>query len=369
MTSFRANSVAWLAAAVLLLSACGGGGGGAPPAGGGGANTSIGNFTAVLLDFLTGGTTSTATDINELGLIAGYSDATLGGLRGASWQVDVVAGTVAAPTQLNPLAGAANNYSAAFSVNDTGDVVGESDDAGAFTAVIWAAGSASATALDKGTHADTSAYGINATGQIVGEGGSGGATVALIWGDSTAVPVELGNLAGGTSSSAYGITDGGIVVGEADDGTEVRAVVWTVSVAGIVNGPFDLGQVDPFDTFSAAYSATDLGEIVGESISSTGIAHAVEWVIDPATGDVLSTTDLGSALADSGAYANNEINRIVGYDNAGGAVAVATAWDNRAPTVSADIVASVSASRAFGLNESNLAVGVDGPRAFVAIPQ
>jgi hypothetical protein len=37
--------------------------------------------------------------------------------------------------------------------------------------------------------------------------------------------------------------------------------------------------------------------------------------------------------------------------------------------VTTELLATATLSQAFGLNEANLAVGVDGGQAFVAIPQ
>ncbi len=371
-----------LAGLALTLAACGGGGGGGTAAspdrdGDGVPNTEDaapddGSIFAAFADSLleqldpAASTFSAATDINNSDLVVGYSDDATSNVKAVKWTVDAVAGTATAPTILNPIAG--HVFSSAYGANDLGVVVGESSDGAVFTAVIWGTGLTDPTALNQGALTATSAYGINGGGQIVGEGNEAGNIVAVLWNDVTAAPALLGTL-GGLNSSAYFVNDGGVVVGEADtaDG-ETHAALWLVDVSGAVTGPFDLGKLNAGDLASVAFSVNDLGQVVGESEDAAGEIHAVQWTVDFATGTVTATTDMGTAGSDSGAYANSGSSQIVGYDAQSG-TSLASVWDDRNLTLPNPVLAGAALSQGYGTNDSNLAVGVSGTQAFVAVPQ
>ncbi len=353
-------------AMALGLAGCGGGGGDAPaPAI---PDQFIDNVTVPLTGLTAGGGGfSAATAVNNAGKVIGYSeDATA--IKAVRWSVNATTGAVTAPETLSPLAGAANTYSAAYAINTAGVTVGETESgANIFVAAFWAANGTTATSLSlTGAAAPAAAYGINnaAAPQIVGEATFGGATHAVLWNSATAAPVDLGLLIGGTSSSAYAINDNGIVVGEATTAAGVtHAVAWSVSSAGaVVLGPVDLGVITVADVGSVAFGIDNTGLVVGESETAGGVIHAGMWTLNSAL-QPAAKTDLG---ANGSASAINNANRIVGHL---GAASVATVWDLRKLTVPNAAVVETTFSQATGVNDNNLVVGLQGTRAFVAVPK
>jgi probable HAF family extracellular repeat protein len=117
----------------------------------------------------------TASAINDGGLIVGSSTYSGSGMHAVEWQNGVI-------TDLGGLQGA--DYSAAYSINDTGDVVG-------------------------GSRTDQS---------------SGAPTHAFLY--HQGVMTDLGTLAGDSSSSANSINDGGQIVGVSQSDTATRAFLY-----------------------------------------------------------------------------------------------------------------------------------------------
>jgi len=310
---------------------------------------------------------SAATAVNNSGKVVGYSQ-DAAAIKAVRWAVNATTGTTGATETLNPLAGAANTYSAAYAINNAGVTVGETESgANIFVAASWAADGTTATALPlTGAAAPAAAYGINnaATAQIVGEAMFGGRQHAVLWNSATAAPVDLGILPGGTFSAAYAINDNGLVVGEADiAGGATHAVAWSVSAAGVKTlGPIDLGVITVADAASVAFDIDNSGRVVGESEDQAGVAHAGMWTLN-STLQPAEKTDLG---ANGSASAINNTNRIAGHL---GATSLATVWDTQKTTLPNSAVVETAFSQATGLNDSNLVVGVQGTRAFVALPK
>jgi len=369
----------------LALTGCGGGGDVAvnPDSDGDGipnAFDAAPNNPALFIDNvtvpLTAGTIATrfsaATAINGSGKVVGYAENAAGEIKAASWAVTVTGGTVAAPAiTLAPAAGV-NTYSAAYSVNTAGVTVGETENGANIVGAMWpatAANNTAATPLNMTGFAAGSAYGINnvGTGQIVGEARTAGGNFhAVVWNNATAAPVDLGLLAGGTTSAAYAINDGGLVVGEADTAAgATHAVAWRVNTAGAkVLGPVDLGVIQVADVASIALDVDNAGRVVGESDTAAGVTHAGMWTLNAATLVPSTKVNLG---ADGSATAITETGRIAGTM---GATDLATVWDTRKTTLSNNAGNdTTAASQALGMNDRNMVVGLKGTQAFVSVPK
>jgi probable HAF family extracellular repeat protein len=129
-------------------------------------------------------------------------------------------------TDLGTLGG---NYSYAYSINDSGQVVGESDMPGGIThAFSYTPGGGT---VDLGTlgGTDSYAYSVNNNGQVVGDSYTSAGNIHAFRYSAGGVMADLGTL-GGTSSMAFGINDSGQVVGGAQRG-ERRTIQGDPSVS------------------------------------------------------------------------------------------------------------------------------------------
>jgi uncharacterized membrane protein len=331
-------------------------------------DTRFAAFTRILLDTLDG-VFSTGVDINDNNQVVGLADDGAS-IKGVRWAVDADAGTAGAPAVLAPIG--ENDYSAAYGNNDTGVAVGESEKDGSdFVAVLWGAGETTPAelSLSGGFGPTSAAYAINNEGQIVGEALTDSGLVAVLWNAGGADPVSLGTL-GGAFSAAYHISDNGLIVGEAElENGNTSAVVWMVDATGaITHGPIALGTAGDDFVSSIAFGVDNFGRVSGESETADGEIHATLWTLDPATLAPSEIADLGVAGSDSSAYAVNESGRIAGWDGRDG-VSLASVWDTRNTSLVDLILEEGSFSQAYGLNEQNLTVGVSAGQAFVAVPQ
>lgn len=254
--------------------------------------------------------------INDMGQVVGAYTTADGISHAAMWNT---AGGSVTRTDLSTLGGAsgATFGSAAFGINNAGQVVGRSETPGGYLhAALWntAAGGA-ATDLETAGHPFSTAYAINSTGQVAGYAfASGdGSYHPTLW-DPVAGQTDLGTL-GGNAGFARAINDQGQVAGYstlADNSTN-RATVWPPQ------GGQDLGTLG--GTTSEAYGMNNLGQTVGFS-NTPGDAdmHATLW---DAAG---SPTDLGTILGThkSFAYDINDAGLVVGAVN--GSVDVAVIW-------------------------------------------
>ena len=373
----------------LTLAGCGGGGGGGGNSdrdGDGIPNdqdsfpddtTKFAAFTNVSLPGLQGMTFSSAMAINDAGLIVGTSNDVQGDIHGVFW----TSSTATSPTRLEFPAHPGGEFGAAFGVNTTGDVVGETNNAvGGRDAIFWLGttgtpSAASPLPLPPIAGAQyTAAYDINDSKRIVGESQSASVNKAVTWTLTVAgttvtpsQPMVLGEPVGATGSSAYAIGDNNRIVGEHTLASgAVNGILWTLSADGTTVA--SMIPLPPLtgDTESVAYGINADGRIVGESTSAAGVTRSVTWTVSgtTATPVALGTTAEGNALA------INNSGRMAGWTapTAGGE-ANASVWDDLNLTKFDSVVAAAGFSQGFGINNGGSIVGMTGNVAFVAVPQ
>ena len=263
------------------------------------------SYTVTDLGTLSGANSAKVSDINKTGQIVGTS-----ANHAFLWSNGVM-------TDLGTLGG---SVSMAYSINDSGVVVGEASTAsGEMHAFVWQSG----VMKDLGFAGETSAArGINSKGDIVGvayaKNVRGG---AVLW--SGGQRRSLGDLGpSGSGSTAISVNDkgqtAGVSSGFAANQGVVRAVVWlngTISDLGALGGLHStanainaqalvVGWAEVADNSTAAFqwqngkmsqlaslpgsvtsvgsgtqatAVSDSGVIVGSCVTSTGESHAVIW--------------------------------------------------------------------------------------------
>lgn len=177
-----------------------------------------------------GGLRSEATAINSAGTIVGFTDISSGAPHATLW---LAAG--GAPRDLG-MPGGGGDHSAAYDINDSGDVVGDAN-----YAPFWLAG---------------------------------GLSHATLWPADGSPPRNLGTLPSARidESFAKGINNAGDIVGSSYTANgDYHAVLWPADGTG----PRDLGVLSGI--FSAAVSINSSGVIVGNSRDASGQNHAVVW--------------------------------------------------------------------------------------------
>lgn len=321
---------------------------------------------------------SSAMAVNDSNLIVGTANDSTGDVHPVFWSL--TGATASQASRLEMLTGAASPvFGAAFGVNNLGDTVGESEDGtGGRQAIFWQGTggspvSASPTSLPALTGAlFSAAYDVNSSRRVVGESQSGGLTKAVTWlvtiSGTTVTPgaaVMLGEPSGGTSSSAYFIGESNQIVGEYTTASgAVHGILWTLNAAGAVATMVDLPPLAG-DLESVAYGLNDAGQIVGESSSATG-SKGVLWTV---SGTTATAALLGSPAGGEGiVLAINDSGRLAGWTAPTvGGPATGAMWDLRNPTLFDNVLAAFS--QGYAINNGGNVVGMADNAAFVAVPQ
>ena len=158
--------------------------------------------------------------------------------------------------------------SEAYAINDDDQIVGESYNQGAVGRAFLDSGG-QMSAIPSLGGASNAAFGINASGSIVGESAIAGNQAYHAFLDNDGTLTDLGTL-GGTNSAALAVNSGGEIVGQslvAGDGA-THAFLYS-------NGQMiDLGTVDGLPN-SVAIGINDEGDVVGYAYdNSSFVAHA-----------------------------------------------------------------------------------------------
>jgi len=196
---------------------------------------------------LSPGITGSANGVNDSGVAVGMTKGADGERRAAAWAVDA-AGGVGGPEDLGLLAG--GTFSVAHFITKAGLVVGEADDAAGFTrAVAWTVGAAGTLEngpIDLGVLAGgdfSAAYGANDSGMVVGESQEASQLRrAVYWqvdvdGFLVAGPALIGApaLNSGKNVAAFAINDSGWIAGTSEKVTAQglpASVVWDPAFKG-----------------------------------------------------------------------------------------------------------------------------------------
>jgi probable HAF family extracellular repeat protein len=220
---------------------------------------------------LEGDHSSAANGINDSGQIVGLSSVMsageyfLNGSHAYRYSLGVLTG-------LNTNGGSTSNCSAAYGINNSGQIVGlamtESNTACAF---LYSNG----TMTDLGTlpgYNESSAWAINNNGQVVGSASTtNGAQHAFLYSDGTMT--DLGTLPGYTNSYAVGINDHGEIVGSLAKTNEVgHAFLYSGKVLVDLNTA--IPAMSNF-TSAAATAINNHGQIAGCAISPNNHYHAI----------------------------------------------------------------------------------------------
>jgi len=167
------------------------------------------------------------------------------------------------------------DYSAAYGINSSGIIVGESDvvqlgvtNVHAFVYTNGTGGSV----VDLGTLGGnySSAKGVNDSGTIVGEAETiiGGTTLLHAFSYSGGVMSDLGTL-GGSSSSASAINGAGLIVGYAYDSNEV-ANAFLYDGSTMINLITRLPANSGWTNLASADGINDAGQIIGSGYLADG---------------------------------------------------------------------------------------------------
>lgn len=233
-------------------------------------------------------------DINDKGQIVGFARKTPHSVYNAyMWENG----------KITDLGG---NRSFAYSINNKGQIVGESDN----LAFVWKNGVKTILSTLGGDY--SSAKKINECGVIIGDSlTKDGATHAFVC--KNGKMVDLGTL-GGKNSYAVNINDNGQVIGlsETTDG-KTHSFLWQ-------NGKMtDLGTLGGGNTFVSHIN--NKGHIVGSSDTVDGFSHAFIWK------DGHMMKDLGTLGGNiSSAVCINEDGKIVGYGAASDGILKPVEW-------------------------------------------
>jgi uncharacterized membrane protein len=378
MKQLRLVLTGMIAILALVAAGCGSSGGGGGVAGipdpGTDPTVPTVNLQRLTTTQLEASTFSAAVAINESNTAVGMGNDDDGHVHPILWTVDSVAGSVDGPFKLELISGATatGNFGAAYAINESGMVVGESEDPADSTqkAVVWPAGAQSSptilSALD-GAAQFSAAYGVNNNGKIVGESQNATlVTMPVMWTFDAATsvagaPTLLALPEGAVSGSAYFISDADVIVGEYSDGTQSFAIMW--DSAGT---PTNLGALLAGFTNSVAYSVNIDGVIVGEAMADVdGSTHGILF-------DGQTATDLGATVAESNTLAVNDFGRMAGWiATAAGADSMGSIWDTRSTTLTnfSTLFTDVTISQGYGINNANHVVGLADNLAFIALQQ
>lgn len=242
------------------------------------------------LGTLPGGDYSAAFSINQAGQVVGTSN-TARGMHAFTWSAS------GGLRDLGTLPGAQD--SAAYAVNNKGEIAGSSGG----HAVVWSAGAL----RDLGTLGGdwSEARDVNNFGQVAGVSDTSRGPHAFLW--TGGAMRDLGMLPGDLHSRADHVNDQGMVVGASEGSGGVRAFVWTSE-----RGMEALGSLSG-STYSEAFAVNSSGQVVGQSGSPLG-TRAFLWTN---TGGMIDLNEhvpgLPTSVVLTGAFAINDRGEIVAF--------------------------------------------------------
>lgn len=191
---------------------------------------------------------------------------------------------------------------------------------------------------------------VNQSGQVVGDSDNGVEVHAFLY--TSGAMNDLGTLQGHHYSVGLDVNNAGWVVGNSaflnapQYGDTTRPVLFrngTVTYLGSLSGGDNYGQ---------AMGINNAGQVVGISRRQDGATHAFLW-----SGGVM--TDLGSlgGYGFSHAYSINEVGQVAGIASVDGVHQRGFLWQNRAMTDLGDLWGGTANTRAYRINNSGQVVG------------
>jgi uncharacterized membrane protein len=249
------------------------------------------------------------------------------------------------------------DYSAAVSVNNSGQIAGYArDNTDQIRAVYWPSSGSSPVNLDAGRPAASYAWKINESGQIVGRfGTASGGFHAAYWANSSTALLDLGTFPGGTNSSANGINRYGEIVGYSE-GCDCQDGSYYYSAAAYWGGVSAPSQLDYNGSY--AYAISDSYGIVGSGPEFNPTAKV--W---SSGGLSWELGTLGPGACCSAAIDINESGQIVGYDYTSiGQTRICAFWPNlfSAPVALGGLGYDSDNPQAHKINASGQIVGLSG---------
>lgn len=239
---------------------------------------------------------SEAFALNNSGEVVGSANL-LNGMRGFFWT------NGNAINELAPLAG--DSSSAAYGVNDSGVIVGFSSGQNGMRAVRWQSGAPQAI-VPASVNATSQATAISAAGSVAGFYGTSDSARGFLVNSSGLQ--TLAPLPGDESSQALAINDSDAVAGVSTAASGLtHAVVWSQGSAT------NLGIL-PGGDHSQAYGINHAGQVVGSSGSVDGL-HGFIWTATGGIQDLNNMVPAGSNVLISVAVAINDAGQILAIGN------------------------------------------------------
>jgi probable HAF family extracellular repeat protein len=255
---------------------------------------------------------SAAWGVNDAAQVVGRSVDDVQG-RAFLWETGVM-------SSLGALPGGSGN-SEAHDINGAGRAVGYSvgtppeGGVSAGQATLWETGDGAIEGLGDlpGGSYWSMAWALNDSGQVVGESEAASGTRAFLW-ERGSPMIDLGDLPGGIDYSvAYDINNAGLVVGDSQAAEGQRAFLWR---SGVMTNLGDLGG--PLNR-SWASAINDAGQIVGTSNNRRGGDAGFIWDAENGMRDLNDLIDPNDPILTesshvflSGATDINEAGQIVG---------------------------------------------------------
>jgi uncharacterized membrane protein len=177
------------------------------------------------------------------------------------------------------------NYSSAYSINDSGEIVGTAYINGVSYHATLFDSTGAGNNIDLATPGSSGATSINDSGQIVGYASPGFYRATLFDPTGGGDNIDLGTL-GGNYSYVNSINDSGQIIGWAYAGSDTSSRRPTLFDSTGGGNNIDLNNlIDPALgwTLTDVYSINDNGWIVGEGFYIDGPSHAVLLIPEPAT--------------------------------------------------------------------------------------
>jgi probable HAF family extracellular repeat protein len=217
-------------------------------------------------------------DINDAGVIAGWTQNGAGGIRGFR-----AAGTAAVILDTLPGTFQVDGFTRAVAINASGQIVGEAVPATGYVhAVLW---NASNAILDLGTLGGNSstAIDINDAGQVIGSSllADNSTTHFFLWSSATGMQ-DISPLLGG-ATSILAINSSGQIAGTMATNGGSHAFLYTPG-----SGVRDLGTLG--GTSSSPTGLNNLGQVVGSSTTAGGATHSFLWTSADGMEDITAKT-------------------------------------------------------------------------------